>query len=64
MGADGEARVSNVPVHHSEATNLAAYVCGIDNLRVEPYKLPSVLGLSLNSEPCIVLISVASNAKL
>lgn len=61
MGADGEARGSNAPVHCSAATNLAAYVCGIDDLRVEPYKLSSVLGSPLN---CIMLISVGSNANL
>lgn len=27
-----------------EEPNLAAYVCGINNLKIQPFKLPSTLG--------------------
>lgn len=32
-----------------EDGNLAAFICGINDLKVQPYELPESLGLCLNS---------------
>lgn len=35
----------------AEGVNLAAYVCGINDLKVQPYELPAVLGKYFTSFP-------------
>lgn len=45
MGSEGSA----------EGVNLAAYVCGINELKVQPYELPAVLRKYFTSFPKLSL---------
>jgi hypothetical protein len=45
LGKMGSAEVNG----SAEGVNLAAYVCGINDLKVQPYELPAVLGKDFTS---------------